>query len=142
MWGVTVLRFPILMKSLNSAPKIGLLFSRLPFSAVRVWNHALLPVSRSHAGQCHPGRPRQALPCRILLPASWPHPNTCFVFIRRDPKSIHCTNCASPYASSHASYSYGNANPKPVNQRAQDALDLPETSPSKRILQGGTCKRG
>ena len=28
-------------------------------------------------------------------------------------------------------------NPKPVNQRAQDALDLPETSPSKRILQGG-----
>ena len=47
------------------------------------------------------------------------------------------TNCASSYASSHASYSYGNANHKPVDQLAQDALDLPETSPSKRILQGG-----
>ena len=32
--------------------------------------------------------------------------------------------------------SYGDINPKPVNQRAQDALNLPETSPFKRILQG------
>ena len=32
--------------------------------------------------------------------------------------------------------SCGNIDPKPVNQRAQDALDLPETSPFRRILQG------
>ena len=32
--------------------------------------------------------------------------------------------------------SYGSIDPKPVNQRAQRALDLPETYPFKRILQG------
>ena len=59
-----------------------------------------------------------------------------FVLVRA--QNLH-THQPSPQ-SSHDKYSnlnsYGNINPKPVNQRARDALGFPETSPFKRILQG------
>ena len=59
-----------------------------------------------------------------------------FVLVRA--QNLHARHPSTQFShNKHSNLnSYGNINPKPVNQRPRDALDFPETSPFKRILQG------